>query len=175
MKTINDCYGIAQKTVKLLKKNGLILTTAESCTGGLIAKLITDVSGSSAVFKCGIVAYANEIKESVLGVKGETLKNFGAVSEETVREMALGALKISGADIAVSVSGIAGPESDDTNKPVGLIWLAVSFKGKTTVKALTNNFTDNIRENNRISAAYNGLSLVCEVIESKQEGVKNGK
>ncbi len=168
MKTINDCCNAAEKTVKLLKENGFVLTTAESCTGGLISKLITDISGSSEVFKCGIVAYANEIKEAVLGVKGETLKKFGAVSRETVTEMAQGALKISGADIAVSVSGIAGPSSDDTNKPVGLIWLAVSFRGQTKTAVLNNNFTGNIRENNRISAAYTALTLVCEAIESNK-------
>lgn len=118
-----------------MRKN-LVLSCAESCTGGLIAKRITDVSGSSAVFNCGIVSYGNEIKEKVLNVKSETLKEFGAVSEQTVREMVKGVLDISGADIAVSVSGIAGPNSDNTDKPVGLIYLAVSDGEKPLLRSL---------------------------------------
>ena len=117
---------LEEKVVKLLREKNLVMSCAESCTGGLIAKRITDVSGSSAVFNCGIVSYSNEIKEKVLNVKSETLMEFGAVSEQTVREMVKGVLTISGADIAVSVSGIAGPNSDNTDKPVGLIYLAVS-------------------------------------------------
>lgn len=156
----------AKKAVELLLSKGLKITTAESCTGGLIAKLITDVSGASSVFDCGIVSYSNEIKMSVLGVSKDTLLSFGAVSKETVKEMAAGAIKISGADISVAVSGIAGPNSDDTDKPVGLIWLAVCFNGKITTKKLTNSFTENVRENNRNSAAEQALELVCSVLKN---------
>ena len=120
---------LEEKVVAKLSENKLVLACAESCTGGLIAKRITDVSGSSAVFNCGIVSYSNEIKEKVLGVKKETLNRYGAVSEQTVREMVKGVLRVSGADIAVSVSGIAGPNSDNTEKPVGLIYLA-AYDGK---------------------------------------------
>ena len=155
---------LEEKVVKVLNNKGLVLATAESCTGGLIAKRITDVSGSSAVFNCGIVSYSNEIKENVLGVSHKTLENYGAVSEQTVREMVKGALKISGADIAVSVSGIAGPNSDNTAKPVGLIFLAVS-NGKTiTVKQLNNTFTENIRENNRQSASDEALKMILDLV-----------
>lgn len=157
----------AEAAVNLLKKNKLKITTAESCTGGLISKMITDVSGSSEVFDCGIVSYSNGIKMSVLGVKQETLELYGAVSEQTVREMSAGALKISGADISVAVSGIAGPSSDSTDKPVGLIYLAVNYNNKITVKKLTNQFDVNIRENNRNSAANEALKLVCEVLNNK--------
>ena len=156
----------AEKAVRLLTEKKLKLTTAESCTGGLIAKMITDVSGASAVFDCGIVSYSNSIKHSVLKVSEETLDTYGAVSEQTVREMAEGAAKLANADIAVSVSGIAGPLSDNTNKPVGLIWLAVYYNGETTVKKLNNNFTENIRENNRNSAAHEALKLVCSVLDN---------
>ena len=155
---------LEEKVVKVLNEKGLVLATAESCTGGLIAKRITDVSGSSAVFNCGIVSYSNEIKEKVLGVSYKTLEIYGAVSEQTVREMVKGALKISGADIAVSVSGIAGPNSDNTEKPVGLIFLAVS-NGKTiTVKQLNNTFTENIRENNRQSASDEALKMILDLV-----------
>ncbi|MCD7827722.1 MAG: CinA family protein [Clostridiales bacterium] len=158
---------LAEKAVKLLTEKNLILATAESCTGGLIAKTITDVSGASQIFQCGIVAYANSIKRSVLGVKNETLKKYGAVSEETVREMSQGAIRISGADVSIAVSGIAGPSSDDTNKPVGLIWIAVNCKGNITVKRLDNSFSENVRESNRNSALTESLSLLNAVISDQ--------
>ncbi len=157
----------AELAVNLLKANKLKITTAESCTGGLISKMLTDVSGSSEIFDCGIVSYSNEIKMSVLGVKDETLARYGAVSEQTVREMSEGALRISGADISVAVSGIAGPVSDDTNKPVGLIFIAVNYNNKITVKKLNNHFDVNIRENNRNSAANEALELVCNILSNK--------
>lgn len=163
-KGFGSMMNFAGQAVELLKENNLKIVTAESCTGGLIAKMITDISGASGVFDCGIVSYSNEIKMSVLGVKAETLGAFGAVSEQTVREMTEGALKVSGADVAVAVSGIAGPESDSTNKPVGLIYIAVNIRGKITVKKINNIFSVNIRENNRNSAANEALKLVCEVI-----------
>lgn len=155
---------LEEKVVKLLREKNLVLACAESCTGGLIAKRITDVSGSSAVFNCGIVSYSNEIKEKVLNVKSETLKEFGAVSEQTVREMVKGVLDISGADIAVSVSGIAGPNSDNTDKPVGLIFLAVSDGEKTIVKKLNNQFTTDVRNSNRISASDEALKMILKMI-----------
>lgn len=154
---------LEEKLVSVLKSKNFVVATAESCTGGLIAKRITDVSGSSSVFNCGIVSYSNEIKNSVLGVSNETLKTYGAVSEQTVREMVAGVLKVSGADIAVSVSGIAGPNSDNTSKPVGLIFLAVSNGKKTIVKKLENKFTENIRENNRKCASDEALKLLIEL------------
>lgn len=155
---------LEEKVVKVLNKKGLVLATAESCTGGLIAKRITDVSGSSSVFNCGIVSYSNEIKEKVLGVQHKTLETFGAVSEQTVREMVKGVLKISGADVAVSVSGIAGPNSDNTEKPVGLIFLAVSNGEDIQVKQLNNAFTENIRENNRNSASDEALKMILDLV-----------
>lgn len=155
---------LEEKVVKVLNEKGLVLATAESCTGGLISKRITDVSGSSSVFNCGIVSYSNEIKEKVLGVQHKTLETFGAVSEQTVREMVKGVLKISGADVAVSVSGIAGPNSDNTEKPVGLIFLAVSNGENTQVKQLNNTFKENIRENNRNSASDEALKMILDLV-----------
>lgn len=155
---------LEEQVVKTLNEKGLVLATAESCTGGLIAKRITDVSGSSAVFNCGIVSYSNEIKESVLGVSHKTLETYGAVSEQTVREMVKGVLRISGADIAVSVSGIAGPTSDNTKKPVGTIWLAVSNGKKTYVRHLHKNFIDDIRNSNRNYASDVALKLILLLV-----------
>lgn len=155
---------LEEKVVTLLREKNLVLSCAESCTGGLISKRITDVSGSSAVFNCSIVSYSNEIKEKVLNVKSETLKEFGAVSEQTVREMVKGVLDISGADIAVSLSGIAGPNSDNTDKPVGLIYIAVSDGVKTVVKKLNNQFTTDVRNSNRISASDEALKMILEMI-----------
>lgn len=157
---------LAQKTVRLLTEKKLKLATAESCTGGLIAELITSVSGASSVFDCGIVSYSNEIKNSLLGVSQETLSQYGAVSEETVREMVTGVRKLSDADIAVAVSGIAGPLSDNTDKPVGLIWLAVLYNETIITKKLNNSFTHNIREENRNAAAAEALRLICSIIEN---------
>lgn len=154
----------AKKTVHALLERNLKIATAESCTGGLTAKLITDISGVSDVFECGVVSYANRIKESLLGVRGETLRQYGAVSEQTVREMAVGVQKLSGADVTVAISGIAGPESDGTDKPVGLIWIAVYYENTVFTKKLNNRFSVNIRENNRNAAANEALKLVYEVI-----------
>ena len=104
-----DDNSMARVVVDTLKKKGLTVATAESCTGGLIGKMITEVSGASEVYGFGFITYANEAKMQLLGVKKETLDTFGAVSEETAREMAEGARRASGSDIAVSVTGIAGP------------------------------------------------------------------
>ncbi len=155
---------LEEKVVMLLSEKGLVLSCAESCTGGLISKRITDVSGSSSVFNCGIISYSNEIKEKVLGVKSETLEKYGAVSEQTVREMVNGVIKVSGSDIAVSVSGIAGPNSDNTEKPVGLIYIAASDGKKTIVKQLNNRFINDVRNSNRTSASDEALKMIIELI-----------
>ena len=150
---------IEKQTVELLKSKKLKLATAESCTGGLISKRITDVSGSSEVFEGGVVCYSNRFKENVLGVSPETLKKYGAVSRETAREMVKGVLSLTKADIAVAVTGIAGPSSDDTNKPVGLVYIAVSDGKSTIVKKLLNNFTGDVREQNRNISADTALEI----------------
>jgi nicotinamide-nucleotide amidase len=155
---------IEKQTVELLKSKKLKLATAESCTGGLISKRITDVSGSSEVFEGGVVCYSNRFKENVLGVSPETLKKYGAVSRETAREMVKGVLSLTKADIAVAVTGIAGPSSDDTNKPVGLVYIAVSDGKSTIVKKLLNNFTDDVREQNRSISADTALEMIMEAI-----------
>jgi nicotinamide-nucleotide amidase len=117
---------------KILLERKLQFGTAESCTGGYVAHLITSVPGSSAYFPGSVVAYSYEMKSKLLGVKHETLNQFGAVSEEAVREMAEGARHTLGVDVAVAISGIAGPGGGTPDKPVGTVWMAVS-DGKRTV------------------------------------------
>lgn len=115
---------LAGAVVSELSATGKAVATAESCSGGWIAKAITDIPGSSAAFGYGIVSYANGAKESILGVQNQTLIDHGSVSEPVVREMAEGALHLSGADIAVAVSGVAGPDGGTREKPVGTVWFA---------------------------------------------------
>jgi nicotinamide-nucleotide amidase len=115
---------LAAALVSELAAAGKAVATAESCTGGWVAKAITDVAGSSAVFGYGIVTYSNGAKESLVGVQNKTLEDYGAVSAEVVEEMAKGALRLSGADISVAVSGVAGPDGGTEEKPVGSVWFA---------------------------------------------------
>ncbi|WP_282807510.1 nicotinamide-nucleotide amidase [Hafnia alvei] len=115
-----------------LKEKGTTLTCAESCTGGLIAKVITDISGSSAYFERGYVTYSNQAKHEMLGVTLESLRLYGAVSEAVVNEMAQGALRAASADFAVSVSGIAGPDGGSAAKPAGTVWFGFAAKDGRT-------------------------------------------
>lgn len=153
-----DVNCIEEAVVPMLIKNKLKLATAESCTGGLIGKRITNVSGASNVFDCGIISYSNEIKHRILGVSKEVLNEFGAVSAEVAKQMAQGALRLSGADIAVSVTGIAGPSSDGTSKPVGLSYIALADKENVWVKELNTSRKD--REYNRFVNSSNALNMV---------------
>jgi len=117
---------LPQLLVDALAKKKLRIATAESCTGGMISAAITSVSGASGVFDCGVCSYANFIKQKVVGVKEETLATYGAVSEKTAMEMARGVRILSGADIGVSTTGIAGPLGGTPYKPVGLVYIGVS-------------------------------------------------
>ncbi len=119
---------LAAAVVADLAESGLAVATAESCTGGWIAKSITDIPGSSAVFGYGVVSYSNGAKESILGVRNATIEEHGAVSEGVVGEMADGVLHLSGADVAVAVSGIAGPDGGTDDKPVGTVWFAWAIR-----------------------------------------------
>ena len=118
--------------VRLARASGKTIATAESCTGGLVAGRITNVPGSSAVFRYGWVTYANEAKTAELGVPAELLARHGAVSAEVARAMAEGALRASGADVAVAVTGIAGPDGGSTEKPVGLVWFGLARRDGET-------------------------------------------
>ncbi|MEJ6634670.1 MAG: competence/damage-inducible protein A [Akkermansiaceae bacterium] len=131
----DDGSSLEKVVVELLTRTGKTLTTAESCTGGLIASRITDVSGASAAFTHGFVTYSNEAKQQLIGVKAETLEAHGAVSEEVAGEMAAGALQVSGADIAVSITGIAGPTGGTEEKPVGTVCFGIATsKGVETYR-----------------------------------------
>jgi len=125
---------LAAQVVAELAGAGRTLATAESCTGGWIAKAVTDVAGSSDVFGFGVVSYSNAAKKRLLGVKAETLERHGAVSEATVREMAAGALAIGGADLGVAVSGVAGPGGGSDEKPVGTVWFAWARRAGDVVR-----------------------------------------
>lgn len=124
---------LSESVGKLLIEKNVTMAAAESCTGGLIASQLTELPGISKVFGLGIVSYSNEAKEKMLGVKKETLAAFGAVSEETAREMCDNLQKISGADLAVSVTGIAGPDGGSEEKPVGLVYIGINYKGVTEI------------------------------------------
>ena len=128
---------LARALVEELTTAGKAVSTAESCSGGWVAKAITDISGSSAVFQYGIVSYSNGAKESLLGVQNETLEKHGAVSEAVVIEMAEGVLNLSGADIAVAVSGIAGPTGGNEQKPVGTVWFAWTVRDGSKLRSTT--------------------------------------
>ncbi len=145
-----------------LSQRGWLLATAESCTGGWIAKCITDVAGSSAWFDRGFVTYSNAAKIEMLGVQVETLERYGAVSEQTVQEMAAGALARSQAQVAVAVSGIAGPSGGTPDKPVGLVWLAWQVKGQLcqTRQAQFAGDRESIRRQ-AVQAALEGVLDVC--------------
>ena len=138
---------VAEKLVALLQAQGLTCATAESCTGGGVGSAITAVPGSSAVFAGGVISYANAVKERVLGVAPETLATVGAVSAETAAQMAAGARGLLKTDLAVSVTGIAGPDGGSEEKPVGLVWFGISTKdGTRTEKKLFRGDRAKVRE-----------------------------
>lgn len=125
-----------EKIITRLIENNITIATAESCTGGSLGKIITSFSGVSTIYGYGFITYANEAKEKILGVSHETLEKFGAVSPECAREMALGARKAAGSDIAVSVTGIAGPTGGTKEKPVGLVYIAFADEHGVEVRKL---------------------------------------
>jgi len=133
---------ILEKISKKLHQKKLFLVSAESCTGGWLAKQITDLSGSSAIFDRGFVTYSNDSKQDMLGVQKNTIEGFGAVSEHVVKEMASGALDHSNADIAVAISGVAGPDGGTKEKPVGMVCFGLMQRGKKA-QAITQIFDGN--------------------------------
>ena len=156
---------IAKKVGRELELQGFILTTAESCTGGWIAQEITAVPGSSAWFEYGFVTYSNKAKQKMLGVDPDIIHTYGAVSQQVVIQMAEGALKNSGASIAVAVSGVAGPGGGSEEKPVGTVWLAWAMREKSTV-TLANLFSGD-REEVRKQSVQKALEGVFDCIRSK--------
>jgi len=159
--------GLAESLVTALSSSGKTVTTAESCTGGWIAKAITDIPGSSSAFAYGIVSYSNGAKESLLGVENSTLVEHGAVSSQVVKQMAQGALQLSAADIAVAVSGVAGPDGGTDEKPVGTVWFAWAVKTTSgiSVESEKQRFDGN-RNEVRVQTVAQALRGVLDRIES---------
>ncbi len=125
-----------EKLTKILIEQKLVISTAESCTGGLVSSMLTDVSGSSAYTKLNFVTYANEAKHEILGVTLETLQKHGAVSEQCAKEMAEGLMKRTGCDVSLCTTGVAGPTGGTDEKPVGLCYVSCKYKDKTVVKKI---------------------------------------
>lgn len=151
----------ATDLLKACERKGLTLAIAESCTGGLLAALFTEIPGSSSVFECGFVTYSNTSKQNMLGVRPSTIAEHGAVSEQVAVEMARGALERARVDIAAAITGIAGPGGGSTQKPVGLVYIAVVTADNTVV--LANHFKDG-RGEIRQAAAAKALNMIEEAL-----------
>ena len=165
---VSDGARLEEVVVQEMTGRGLTLATAESCTGGLIASRITDVSGSSAVLTHGFVTYANEAKSGMLGVQEESLIEHGAVSEQVCREMVLGALAKSGADVAVSVTGIAGPSGGSEEKPVGTVFIGVCAKGGEPL--ILKKFYPRQRVFFKEQVSQTGLDQVRRLVQGMSDG-----
>ena len=161
---LSEIENLKQKLYLLLSQKNISLSTAESCTGGMIGACITSIPGISSHYGYGFVTYSNEAKQKLIGVSSQTLAKHGAVSAETALEMAEGALIKSGADIAVSVTGIAGPGGGTPLKPVGLVYVGLALKDKRLFKKL--NLTGN-REMIRLLTVKNVLELIIKQLENK--------
>jgi nicotinamide-nucleotide amidase len=158
-----ELYALAGKVGDALKARKLLLATAESCTGGWVGQVVTMVPGSSQWFDRGFVTYTNDAKHEVLGVRAETLKKFGAVSEQTVREMIEGTLSHSRAHVALAVSGIAGPEGGSPGKPVGTVCLAWGIKKGAPPYSVIRHYAgdrDAVRRQSVIAALEGVLALL---------------
>ena len=156
---------LERAVVELLSKNGLSITAAESCTGGLVCGKIVNVAGASEVFRGGYITYSNKQKRNVIGVKKSTLEKYGAVSEQVAAEMAKGVLEVSKADVAISTTGIAGPGGGTPEKPVGLVYVAISSRHGETVTKLNIAPGRKVRDYVRYLAASNALSLARKEAE----------
>ena len=153
---------LEEQVVRLLAERHLTVTTAESCTGGLIAGTLVNVAGASEVLNEGYVTYSNEAKHRLLGVQDETLETFGAVSEQTAREMAVGAAKAAKADVGLSSTGIAGPGGGTPEKPVGLVYIGCAINGSVQVKECHFHGT---RMENRLHTVDEVLRLAVEMLK----------
>jgi nicotinamide-nucleotide amidase len=157
-------YELATRVGRRLVASKRRMVSAESCTGGWIAKVMTDVPGSSQWFECGYVTYSNAAKMRDLGVSKATLEAHGAVSEAVVLEMASGALRISGADVAIAVSGIAGPDGGVPGKPVGTVWFAAGVRrGEEFVMKASRQLFERDREAVRRRAVEYGLEMILQL------------
>ncbi len=152
---------LEEKIIRELQSRAYTITTAESCTGGLLAGRLLNVSGASAVYNEGHITYSNEAKERLLGVSRETLETFGAVSSQTAKEMALGAAKAANANVGLSTTGIAGPGGGTPEKPVGLVYVACAVNGVIEVQECRFNGD---REANRSASVEAALQLLWNIL-----------
>lgn len=152
---------LAREVVSKLKDQDRTLSTAESCTGGLLGKLLTDIPGASSAYKGGVISYVNEVKHRILGVEQETLDVCTAVSRETAHEMAKGARELLKADAGVSTTGLAGPDGDGTGRPVGLVYVALDMEGFSYCREL---HLQGSRAEIRAQAAHEALSMLLEFL-----------
>ena len=154
-----DVGSIEEVVSDLLRERGLTLSAAESCTGGLIAKRMTDLPGASKVFRGGVVSYTDDVKAGVLGVNRALLAGCGAVSEPVARAMAEGCRKVCGSDLAVSVTGVAGPDSDERGNPVGTVYIALASAEGTICKELSCG-KGRGRDRVRTAAAHSAFDMI---------------
>jgi nicotinamide-nucleotide amidase len=160
-----DVTSLEQVVLSQLKERGLTLGTAESCTGGLMAKRMTDLAGASTVFKGGVVSYTNEVKHNVLGVSRELLDQQGAVCADVARAMAQGARKVLKSDLALSATGVAGPDRDDRGSPVGLVYVGLAAPDGCWVRELNLAGPKDRRDRVRTLAASHGFDMVRRYLE----------
>ena len=153
---------LEEQLVELLAEKQWTITTAESCTGGMIAGTIVNVAGASEVFNEGYVTYSNEAKQRLVGVKQETLAQYGAVSVQTAREMAEGAAKAASSDLALSATGVAGPGGGTKEKPVGLVYIGCYLNGEVTVKECR---FKGCRSENREHTVKEAIALAIELLK----------
>lgn len=162
----DDIYNLAKQIIKTLRTQNLTIATAESCTGGGIGAALTAISGSSSVFEGGIISYSNDAKTNLLGVPKKTIKTHGAVSGQTAKAMAKGARKALVTDIAISVTGIAGPTGGSEAKPVGTVWIGLAVKGQdATSKHFL--FEDNGRDSVRNATILAALEMLMRLVRTK--------
>jgi nicotinamide-nucleotide amidase len=159
-----ELYELSARVGAKLRAAGRRIVTAESCTGGWVSKALTDVPGSSQWFECGFVTYSNAAKVRDLGVAEVTLERFGAVSEQTVREMAEGALRVAHASVAMAVSGIAGPDGGTAGKPVGTVWFCAAAREQTSIDIIAEEqFFEGDRAEVRSRSVEHALRLILRL------------
>lgn len=163
---MNNNNSLSEQLGELLRSKGLTMGTAESCTGGRIANMITLVAGSSDYFVGGVVSYSNEVKHNVLGVSEDSLRLHGAVSREVVEQMAQGAIRTLGCDCSVATSGVAGPGGGSPEKPVGTVWIAAALKEQVVSHCY---HFGTVRAENIQSAADTALTMLLELLQ-KSDG-----
>lgn len=162
----NEIQTLAAEVGAALLREKITLSTAESCTGGGLAAAITAIPGSSGYFKGAVVSYTNEVKHRLLGVQLATLENYGAVSRQTVIEMACGVMKMIQTDIAIATSGVAGPSGGTPDTPVGVIWIAVAYKNEIFTFKQEGDLG---RDKNVRCAIKNGLKILLEQLEKQKK------